>query len=297
MKSHTIFSRFRVHGKILLVLVSLLMGSLLMEPVIRLLPVLANLTATKQHIDISTPSTVPFGFSPERTTTQDEQIFLPVFMTGGTLSEDTPLEQITEPKPEENKFTTIDLSPYGSLITVQITPTTPPLSAKGPVEIRFYPSDQCQFGDGGACIYEFSTGQGSRVSIASLHSGFGGEAEGFRDLIEGTGFNQALYSSDRVNQNIQDLLGSQISITQGATTLSGRTLIAIVRIPPQHMATYLDLPIEKTLEFALEINQLDPVILNQDLFVIETCGWKLPNESPIPGTIYTNFAVYLGLVQ
>jgi hypothetical protein len=93
------------------------------------------------------------------------------------------------------------------------------------------------------------------------------------------------------------LLGSQITITQGATTLSGLTLIAIVRVPPQHMATYLGLPIEKTLEFALDISQIDPSILNQDLFVIETCGWKLPNESPIPGTANTNFAVYLGIVQ
>jgi len=279
------------------VLVSLLIGSILMEPMIRFFPVLANLTDTRALNHVSEPAFAPNAFSPEHTTTQDERIFLPVLMSGGHHPDERPPEQKTEAKPEENKFNTIDFSPYGSLVTVQISPTTTSSPAEPPVEIHFYPSDQCQFGDGGACIYEFSTGQGSRVSIASLHSGAGGEAESFRDLIEGTGFNQALYSSDQVNQNIHDLLGSQITITQGATTLSGLTLIAIVRVPPQHMATYLGLPIEKTLEFALDISQIDPSILNQDLFVIETCGWKLPNESPIPGTANTNFAVYLGIVQ
>ncbi len=106
-----------------------------------------------------------------------------------------------------------------------------------------------------------------------------------------------MLSSDQVSQNIRALLGAEIVITQGAAMLPDLTLVAIARVSPRHMAAYLELPIEKTLEFALEINQLDPATLNHDLFVIETCGWKLPNESPIPGTINTNFAVYLGLVQ
>lgn len=297
MKNHKGLSRYRVHGRILLVLISLFFGTLLIGPMFRYLPVFLNLATAKQRQSSKIVNHKQTGGTRLDQTGNDFQNYLPLLAYNENQTSDHPSEQIIEYKIKENKFKAIDFSPVGSLITIHIIPIDNPLISNLPVEISFFPGNQCNFGDGQACIYEVSSPNLSSVTIASVHSGFGGEGENFRSLIEGTGINQGLLSTDQVNQNINALLGSEIKITQGTSVISRLSLVAIARIPPEHLGQYTALSIEETLEYAIEINRLDPEILNHNLFVLETCGWKLPNEPHIPGYSNTNYSVYLGFIQ
>ena len=191
----------------------------------------------------------------------------------------------------------IDFSSDGAQITLEIMPDEGRFDHNQPIEITFSPGDHCEFGDGHACVYEFNSSAGKKVIMTSVHSGWGAEAEAFRDYLEGTGFFQALHTEEQVQGTVESLIGSVIRIHQGELITEGFQLIEIIRVPPTHFNDYLALPIEKTLDYAIEVTRLAPSILDQDLLVFETCGWKLPGEAPVNGLDYTSNAIYLGLVQ
>ena len=191
----------------------------------------------------------------------------------------------------------IHFEPGEQQITIKITPTGDRGNSSKPLEISFLPGEQCVFGDGQACIYTYLSSYGSQIILVSLHSGMGGEGEGFRDLIEGTGFNQGLYTAEQVSMNVQTFTGAGITLLQGDIVVNGYELMGIARIPPQRLATYLALPVEETLDFAVEHQLLDPETLKENLLVIETCGWRLPGESWAPGVSDTSGSIYLGLVR
>jgi len=123
----------------------------------------------------------------------------------------------------------------------------------------------------------------------------GGDADALRDLIEGTGFNQGLFNPEQVDARLDAMIGSKVSLKQGSAGTVDLQLIALVRIPPEQVAAYQALPVERALQFAAEITGLDPAVLAQDLFVFETCGWRLPGEAQITDLPATSSAVYLGL--
>jgi hypothetical protein len=165
------------------------------------------------------------------------------------------------------------------------------------ISISFLPGDHCEFGDGHACIYEYISSAGKQIIMVSVHSGGGAEAEALRNFLEGTGFFQGAHTPEQVRSKMQSLVGSAISIEQGEMVLDALSLIAFIRVPPAHFDAYMALPVEQTLDYALELMQLDPSVLDQDLLVFETCGWKLPGEEAVAGLNYTSNAIYLGLVQ
>jgi len=166
-----------------------------------------------------------------------------------------------------------------------------------PVEISFLPGEHCIFGDGYACVYEFISSAGKSVTFISVHSGLGGEGDDLRNLFEGTGINLGLFEPAQVMNIAQSLSGSAIEIKQDNRLIKDLTLSAVSRIPPEHFTTYTMLPIEEALDFAIEITSIDPSILNQDLLIIETCGWRLPGEEQIVGLNVTSSSVYLAIVS
>jgi hypothetical protein len=50
------------------------------------------------------------------------------------------------------------------------------------------------------------------------------------------------------------------------------------------------------LDYAVQNNLLDPNLLNQDLLIIETCGWRLPGETLIEGLENTSSSVYVAFI-
>lgn len=229
------------------------------------------------------------------------KVFLPILSTNEINAESAKIQS-------SDKLTSPNLTPENPLFVINFQDGSPPVTlvlnpdieqnhAITPVEITFLPGKQCNFGDGNACINEFMTSTGNRITFVSVHSGYGGEGEELRNLFEGTGINMGLFEPDKVLNIIQSLSGTRVEIVQGDTKIEGLALTSVTRIPPEHFTAYTTLPIEEGLDYAVQNNLLDPALLNQDLLIIETCGWRLPGETQIEGLNVTSNSVYLTLVS
>jgi hypothetical protein len=190
----------------------------------------------------------------------------------------------------------IDFSPGAQQITLRITPPDQRINAGRTLELAFLPSDRCEFGDGQACVYPFLTNRSKRVIFTSIHSGVGGEGEIFRHALEGTGFNRGLFSPEKILENALTLAGAQVTLKQGNLIRSDFKLVRVIRIPPGKLDAYYASPVEDTLGFALDSGLLEVQDLNQDLLVLETCGWRLPGEAWANGVSDTTGSVYLVLI-
>lgn len=209
----------------------------------------------------------------------------------GASYDEKPLDPI-----DDHVLWGLDFSPNSQAITIKIHLEENQRNSELPLEISFIPDEQCEFGDGRACIYPLSDRYGNPIILASIHSGVGREAEAFRNFIEGTGFNQAHYPLAQVIKNVQSLEDSTIQILQEGQVLTGLELISILRVPPEHLDAYMALPVEQILDFAIDITDADPETFNQSLLIFETCGWQLPDEDPIEGHTVTSSSVYLGII-
>jgi hypothetical protein len=281
-----------MYWRLLVALMLILMGVILLLPAYSILPLVMDLAiAAGKRSDQSN------SYSQQATATPFQPLptnhaFFPI--VAQTISNNNEYKIIDVVEPVLEGF---DFSPTAQQIVVRIVPQDQQVISSQSVDIAFYPGEQCIFGDGQACIYSFLSSKGSRVILASLHSGVGGEGQDFRDALEGTGFNQGLFTSERIYHNTQGFAGAAVSLMQGDKLLVGNELIAIVRIPPEHLKTYLALPVEDILDLAVDLHLLDSAILNEDLLMIETCGWRLPGERWVPGVSDTSGSVYLGLVR
>lgn len=191
----------------------------------------------------------------------------------------------------------IDFSPSSKRITLEILLDGSQADPSASIKVPFIPGDHCEFGEGYACVYDFTSSAIKRVILVSAHSGWGGEAESLRDYLEGSGFFQAALTEDQIKDKVRSLLGSEISIQQGEIVLDGFRLIDILRVPAQYVDAYMALPVEQALDYALEVTHTDPGLLDHDLLVLETCGWKLPGEPSVAGLEYTSSAIYLVFVK
>ncbi len=290
-------SRWRV------VLLSLCMifGMLLLLSVSHLIPVLLDVLSVRLYKE-NTLVSPPLQVFPIQLPDQDEneavnaeetlnyKAFFPIVMRDEQADE----IQSTMPK-SQSMLDGIDFTVGAAPITLSLLPDVSQMDFGGGVEVAFSSGPHCEFGDGQACVYEFESPEGRRVVFASIHSGVGGDADALRDLIEGTGFNQGLFMPEQVRTRLDTLIGSEVHLHQGSVTVDDLKLIALVRIPPEQVTTYQALPVERALQFAAELAGLDLAVLAQDLFVFETCGWRLPGEAQITDLPATSSAVYLGL--
>lgn len=194
-------------------------------------------------------------------------------------------------------FVDYDFLPGSKPLTVRLIPPDHRFNAGLPLEITFIPGERCLFGDRQACIYQFATVENRQIIFASLHSGVGGEGQALRHALEGTGFNRGQYLPHQVAENARALAGARVALLQGKKDRSHFELAAVARIPPEHLQAYFALPVEQTLAFAVSIGALDPRLLEDDVFVIETCGWRLPGEDWVPGVSTTTGSVYLALIR
>jgi hypothetical protein len=280
------------HWRILVVIICFLIGGYLLFPATRLFPVIFNL-ATVNHSQNDY-----FGHQFTTITPTPFQPYLINRIYFPSINHNVPrIEKLASDNSTTSLFEIVDFSSVGESITIKIIPDRDHLRHSQPIEITFLPDERCIFGDGKACVYPFLSKHGNQVLFTSVHSGVGGEGELFRSVIEGTGINQGLYTAHQVFENINLLTGSQVTLIQADVEIIGLELIAIIRIPPEQIKTYLALPVEKTLDFAVELNVLYPEVLKQDLLVIETCGWRLPGELRYSELSDTSGSIYLGLVR
>lgn len=190
----------------------------------------------------------------------------------------------------------IDFASGSAPITVVFNTDPAKVHLERVTEIQFSTGSECAFGEGKACVYTFMTSQGGKVLFASVHSGVGGEADALRDLIEGTGINQGLLGVNEVAERMEAIKGAEVAIRQGDEAVTGLALIDLVRISPEDLATYMALPVEKVLDYAVQTAGLDPAFLSEDLLILETCGWKLPGEDHY-NLDSTSSSIYLALMM
>jgi hypothetical protein len=280
------------HWRFLVVIMCFLIWGYLLFPATRLFPVIINLATVNQNhndnVGYQSTKSIPTPFQPLLI----NRIYLPSINHNIHSLEKLESENFATPLNE-----IVDFSSAGEPITIMIFPGRDHSRHSQPIEITFLPDERCIFGDGKACVYPFISKHGKQVLFTSVHSGIGGEGEIFRSVIEGTGINQGLYTAHQVFGNINSLTGSQVTVLQADIEVNGLELIAIIRIPPEQIKAYLALPVEKILDFAVELNVLYPEVLKQDLLVIETCGWRLPGETRYSGLSDTSGSIYLGLVR
>jgi len=196
-------------------------------------------------------------------------------------------------------FYGIDFSPRGKEISIRIVPPDRRVNRGKPILIAFIPGRECVFGDHHACISTYPTTQNRNNIFITVHSGVGGEAQAYRHALEGTGKDQAGLRLHQVKANLAALTGSEVTITQGKTVLSGLTLAGTARIPPTYLKEYFDLPIQDILAFAGGLNPAVASLLDSDQpqILFETCGWRMPGEPWVDGITPTSASIYLGVIQ
>lgn len=198
-----------------------------------------------------------------------------------------------------NDFYGINFGNNQERILLTITPADSRVNKGKPIVIPFYPARTCEFGDKSACVTTYLSDNGARIIFVSVHSGVGGQAQRFRNAIEGTGINQAGFDLEKVQNKMGALLGAQVSIRQGENETSGFAITATSRIPAQSIADYLDTPASGGLRFAAGLDPGLGEFVNPDVpqLVIETCGWKLRGEPGAEEVAPTTASVYLALIQ
>jgi hypothetical protein len=291
MKPRLIFVNLRQHWWFLIIISSITIGGIFIKPAFRLLPIILKESSRKLEqvedllgrIEDKFPSVIQID---------THNYFLPFIVM------DEPQTQIShKEKAIDSLLKAIDFSPTGAEISIVIKPNEDANNSGKPVNISFTPDEHCIYGDGNACIYQFLLSNQNKVIFVSVHSGFGGEGESFRNLVEGTGVNQGLYTSSQVSEIAQTLAGSEVTVNQGNTIINGLTLTLIARIPPESLDTYLTLPIEQTLTYGMALGIFSPEIFNSNVLVIETCGWLLPSDMQNPNYPNTTQSIYLGIIH
>jgi hypothetical protein len=298
----SILALIKKHRRKFLIVFLICFGIGLLFSIKQVFPVFFDMIVINPHFndqDKNLPTHQPLIFpEPEP---PNYKVFLPILSTNEINTESAKIlssDKLTSPNlTPKNPLFDINFQEGSPSVTIILDPDIEQNHAITPVEITFLPGKQCNFGDGYACINEFMTSTGNRITFVSVHSGYGGEGEELRNLFEGTGINMGLFATDKVLNIIQSLSGTGVEIVQGDTKIEGLALTSVTRIPPEHFTAYTTLPIEEGLDYAVQNNLLDPALLNQDLLIIETCGWRLPGETQIEGLNVTSNSVYLTLVS
>lgn len=297
----SILNLIQKHGRKLLIVFLICFGSGLLFSIKQVFPIFFDMIVINPHFNNQTknqPVHQPLTFPEAKPV--EYNVYLPMVSKKesfeGAAQNQAPDNQANLSITHEDPLLDIGFREGSPSITILLNPDNEQNHAITPVEIRFLPGKQCNFGDGYACINEFTTSFGNRITFLSVHSGYGGDGDALRNLFEGTGINMGLFTRDQVLKNIQVLSGSEVKIKQGDKEVGGLNILSIVRIPPELVKEYISLPVEQSFSLAIELGALDPEALRQDLLVIETCGWQLPDEKSVDGLENTSSSVYVTLI-
>ena len=132
---------------------------------------------------------------------------------------------------------------------VEIHLVDPDLGILGgkPVQMRFIPGSDRMFGSGKACVSLHADG---RAMLLTIHSGISGEGQQLRHALEGTGINTAGLRTAEILANLGQLQGAIASLHQGISSLDYLTVVAAIRIPPDQIDEYYDLPFLEAVDWA-----------------------------------------------
>ncbi len=196
------------------------------------------------------------------------------------------------------QYAGLDFSNHGQLVKIKIASPNKRINGGKPIVIKFYPGQECSFGEQRACIQAYRTPSGQNVIFITVHSGLGAEAEAFRNAVEGTGFAQAGLSLEKVLARLGDLEGASVTIIQGDVVVDGLHLAGLGRVPAQGVSEYFASPVTRSIEFAAGYSESLAWAANpaMPLIVFETCGWRIRGE-PAPKNLENSSAsVYLGVI-
>lgn len=184
-------------------------------------------------------------------------------------------------------------------LSFRIKPDNKRLNSGKPIEVSFRPAVRCKFGDGKACINSYRDIQSAEVTIITIHSGIGGEAQSLRNALEGTGFDQAGFPLSQVKKNLQAIVGSPVTISQHDKKVNQYKVVAAVRLPANRVREYINTPINYALAYAAKFNpDLQPYIHpTSPIIVLETCGWRMPGERSSSNVSDTSASIYLIILR
>lgn len=210
-----------------------------------------------------------------------------------------PPVQLAPPATASLVFFGVDFTNTERWVRLTIYPPDRSLNHGRPIVLAFRPGATCIFGDQRACVTGYTTAAGSEVTFLSIHSGAGGEAEAFRQAVEGAGLNQAGFPLKRVYLNLAALQGAEVVITQGKRRLTGFRLASVGRIPPRQVRSYFEQPVQQALAFSAGLQaSLEPFVNSPEpLLVFETCGWRLPGEPGSQKLPAASASAYLVVIQ
>jgi len=193
------------------------------------------------------------------------------------------------------KLPGIDLTAGTEPVVLRIKPDTKKFHAGRPLKISFMIGPDCEFGDGNACLNVYQDLLGAEISLLTVHSGLGGEAQSLRHALEGSGFDQAGLPLNEVEKNLKGLLNSTVRISQGTRGEADLRIIAAIRLPARQVREYIEMPANEILAYAARQNsELLPYLHpNEPLIVLETCGWRMSGEAKPAGLPDTSASIYL----
>jgi hypothetical protein len=196
-------------------------------------------------------------------------------------------------------FYGIDFNDSTQRVRIKIYPPDQNVNGGNPIVISFYPGAVCKLGDGKACIHSYRSLRGGDTTYITAHSGLGGEANAFRNALEGTGFDRARYSLEQVQEKLRLLEGAEVTISQGDMDVSGLRLVSAGRVPSEHIQSYMSASFADGLRLAAQLNPslTGAVYPALPQIVLETCGWRIPGEDLAPGSTSTAASIYLGVIQ
>ncbi len=189
----------------------------------------------------------------------------------------------------------IDFSDTSQTIKTSFTSSNAAFHSGKPVQIAFRPGWPCEWANHRSCTSLHYQGQ---VVLVTTHSGVAGEGQPLRHALEGSWLNAAAFPMQQIRENLASLQNADVRIEQGSTSAEGIRVIAAVRVPAEQVNEYFSLPVNDALNLAAQFSTeaAEALSSNQPLLVIETCGWRHPEESIAPGTSSTSASVYLVII-
>lgn len=165
-------------------------------------------------------------------------------------------------------------------------------SGSSPLVIRFRTGWPCEYANHRACASIYPT-RGVPILLVTVHSGLWGEAEPLRNYLEGMGLNRAALPLQQIRQNLLDLRGRPVTLEQGGVGGSWLRVKAAVRVPPDMLESYFAQPVPAALEQVSSLDVDFAGALADPLIIIETCGWRHPDEAWLPELSDTSASIYL----
>lgn len=197
-----------------------------------------------------------------------------------------------EPPPLDYTRFGVDFSDTAQAISAVLSPSQDQFNAGRSLRISFRPGWPCAWINHRACTSLHYNGQ---VVLVTIHSGVAGDGQALRHALEGTWLNAAALPMQEIRANLAALQDGDVSIEQSGVTAQGLRALAAVRLPASDVEQYFSLSVDDALDFAAQSSaeMAQALASGEPLVIIETCGWRHPDEPWAPGITGTSASVYL----